>query len=209
MQFDEDYALIPIIFCIETQTGNLLWQFSLSLFPPYKDIWGKEQPVKVKQILGIYDDILWVHLAGFRLIGIDVGSGALRHNFEKILKGESGNNFLDEQTGKIKILSYDYYGEFDLETLSLIREETVECDADVKIRSSNFINGDKNLYFCGYYNQAHHPNAFGIFDTEKAEIIWYETTKDDLGYFYFPPQANEKLLAILDDKQNLLIYERD
>jgi hypothetical protein len=33
--------------------------------------------------------------------------------------------------------------------------------------------------------------------------------KDDSGYFYSPPQANDKLLAILDDKHNLLVYERE
>jgi hypothetical protein len=65
------------------------------------------------------------------------------------------------------------------------------------------------LFFCGYFQEIHSPNAFGIFDTEKAEIIWSETTKDDLGYFYNPPQANDKLLAVLDDKHNLLVYERD
>lgn len=187
----------------------ILWQFSLSSLPPYKDIWGKEKPAEVIQILGIYENVLWVHIAGFRLIGLDVKNGELLHNFENVLIGGYGNNFLDEETGVIKILGNTYYGEFCLSTLSLIREEKIRCSGKIKVREAHLIKGDKNLYFCGYHNESLHPNAFGIFDTEKSEIIWYETTKDDLGYFYNPPQASEKLLAILDDKQNLLIYERD
>jgi hypothetical protein len=63
------------------------------------------------------------------------------------------------------------------------------------------------LFFSGHYKDQGAPNAFGIFDTEKMEIVWYDTRKPDGGYFYNPPQANDKYLAILDDKHNLLIYD--
>jgi hypothetical protein len=95
-----------------------------------------------------------------------------------------------------------------LKTLQFRKQTNVKSKEEVKNRASNFYEEDKYLYFCGYYNNHDAPNAFGIFDTEKAEVIWYDTTKDGLGYFYNPPQANDKLLAILDDKHNLLIYER-
>jgi hypothetical protein len=36
-----------------------------------------------------------------------------------------------------------------------------------------------------------------------------DTIKEDLGYFYNPPQARDRLLAILDDKHNLLVYDRE
>jgi hypothetical protein len=79
----------------------------------------------------------------------------------------------------------------------------------IRVRYSTYYPNDKNLYFCGFYNKSGIPNIFGIFDTEKAEVVWYDMKKEDGGAFYNPPQANEQYLAILDDKHNLLIYDRE
>jgi hypothetical protein len=116
---------------------------------------------------------------------------------------------LDEKEGVLKTLSYDYYAEFDLQTLQFRKQVKINCKEDIKIRNSTFYEGDNCLYFSGYYNKCHLPNVFGIFDTEKDEVIWYDIKKDDWGYFYDPPQANDKLFAVLDDKHNLLVYERE
>jgi hypothetical protein len=202
------YICIKDFFLIDISTNNK-WQFSIEDFPNYINGFFREQEADIKQIIGVYNNILWVHVGGFRLIGIDVETGKMMHYVENILKGKEGNNFLDEKEGILKTLSYDYYAEFDLTTLKFRRQTQINCPEDIIIRSSNFYSDDKHLYFCGYYQKSDRPNAFGIFDTEKAEIIWYDTTKDDLGYFYNPPQANDKLLAVLDDKHNLLVYDRE
>jgi hypothetical protein len=189
---------------------QISWQFSVKEFPAYLNGFYQEQKADIKQIIGVYNNILWVHVGGFRLAGIDIGTGKMIHYVEDVLKGENRNNFINQQKGIILTLSYDYYAEFDLQTLQFRTQTTVKNEADIKIRASSFYEGDKYLYFCGYHNNKFDkPAAFGIFDTEKAEIIWYDTTKDNSGYFYNPPQANNKLLAILDDKHNLLVYERE
>jgi len=197
-----------ISLCSEEE-GNILWQFSIADFPAYISGFGREEKADIKQIIGVYDNILWVHIGGFRLVGIAIDTGKMVHYIENVVKGGEQNNFLDSQNGVLKTLSFDYYAEFDLRTLTFRKKTTIKHKEDIKIRASNYYEGDNCLYFCGYHNNKFDkPNAFGIFDTKKSEIIWFETSKDDLGYFYNPPQANDKLLAVLDDKHNLLIYDR-
>jgi hypothetical protein len=198
------------LFYINYIMNLTLWQFSIQDFPPYINGFFREQEADIKQIIGVYNNLLWIHVGGFRLVGIDINTGKMIHLIKDVLKGENGNNFLDIKNGTLKTLSYDYYAEFDLQTLQFRKQTTVKSEADIKIRASSFYEEDNYLYFCGYHNNKFDkPTAFGIFDTELAEIIWYDTTKDDSGYFYNPPQANDKLLAILDDKHNLLVYERN
>jgi hypothetical protein len=197
------------IIALSLDNGLELWQFSISDFPPYIDL-GRQKEAEIKQILGVFDNILWVHISAFWLIGIDIETGKLVHKIENVMRGDSSHNFLDTTNGVIKTLVYNCYTEFDLKTLQFSKQIIVQNKENIRFRASNFYENDKYLYFCGYCNDDFYiPNVFGIFDTEKAKIVWYETTKDDLGYFYNPPQANDKLLAILDDKHNLLIYERD
>ena len=189
--------------------NSIIWQFSISDFPNYISGFGREEKADIKHIIGVYNTILWVHIGGFRLIGIDIETGKQVHYIEDVVKGDEQNNFLDVTNGILKTLSFDYYAEFDLRTLVFRKQTTIKHKENIKIRASNFYEGDRYLYFCGYHNNKFDkPNTFGIFDTEKAKIVWYDTTKDDLGYFYNPPQANDKLLAVLDDKHNLLVYDR-
>jgi hypothetical protein len=207
--FSNKYRLLKDnLICIDFMKGSFLWQFSIKDFPNYINGFGREQEADIKQIIGVYNNILWIHVGGFRLVGIDIETGKKMHYIENVLKAV-GNNFLDEIDGMLKTLSYDYYAEFDLETLKFRKQIQINCPEDIKIRSTNFYLNDKHLYFCGYYRKSDKPNVFGIFDTEKAEIVWYDTQKDDLGYFYNPPQANDKLLVILDDKHNLLVYDKE
>ena len=188
---------------------NTIWQFSIKDFPNYINGFYREQEADIKQIIGVYNNLLWVHVGGFRLIGIDVETGKLVHHIENVVK-DPRNNFLDTNNGLLKTLSFDYYAEYDLQTLKFKKQVTVQSEKDIKVRESTFYKDDKCMYFCGYHNNNYDkPDTFGIFDTEKAEIIWYDTRKEGAGYFYNPPQANDKILAVLDDKQNLLIYDRE
>ncbi|MDR1730201.1 MAG: hypothetical protein LBR52_06025 [Prevotellaceae bacterium] len=221
--FNERMIIQSLIYCFNVLDGNVLWQFSISDFSPYKDIWGKDQPAKINQIIGVYNNVLWILVSEFRLIGIDVETGKLIHHIENILdflgldKEEkqhvnlSDTIHLNEKQGVLKAFAHRFYFEIDLNRLTgQVKKDFGAIWKDSwRIKHSNYYQEYPNLlFFCGYYKNMDVSNAFGFFDTEKAEIIWYDTTKDDLGYFYNPPQANDKLLAILDDKHNLLVYER-
>jgi hypothetical protein len=224
LRFDEYYRLTPVLFCFNIQTGNIFWQFSIQDFPSYINGFGREQEADIKQIIGVYNNLLWIYVGGWHLVGIDINSGKEVHHIENVLDLLGLNKedryhvnlndtiHLNEQEGVLKMFAHRYYFEINLNTLQgeVIKDFGPNWNPDWRIKSSNYYQQYPNLlFFCGYYKATDAPNAFGIFDTEKAEIIWYDTTKDDLGYFYSPPQANDELLAILDDKQNLLIYESE
>ena len=208
--------------------GEILWQFSVKGFPNYLNGFYREQEADIKQIIGVYNNILWIHVGGFRLVAINVETGEQQHYIEDLpyhlgLTKEERRHFdfspfgngihLDEKTGILKAFAHRYYIEIDLQSLhGKVKKDFGEnWKTSWRIKRSQYYQEYPDLlFFSGHYkNMDKQPNGFGIFDTEKAEIIWYDTQKDDLGYFYNPPQANDKLLAILDDKHNLLIYERE
>jgi hypothetical protein len=208
--------------------GTELWQFSIANFPNYINGFCREQEADIKQVIGVYNNILWVHVGGFRLVGIDIETGKQLHYIEDIpyalgLTKEERYHFdfssfggyaihLDDTRGILKAFAHRYYIEIDLNTLkgSVKKDFGEDWKNSWRIKNSTYYQEyPELLFFSGNYKNIHNPNAFGIFDTEKAEIIWHNTTKDDMGYFYNPPQANDKLLAVLDDKHNLLIYDRE
>jgi len=212
----------------DEKTGVKTWHFSVHDFPPYINGFGREQEADIKQIIGIYDDLLWIHVGGFRLVGIDINTGKIVHHIDDMrillrLNKEEIVYFdfspfskyaihLDEENGILKAFAHRFYIEINLNTLTgQVKKDFGKITIESwRIKNSSFyIESPNLLYFSGSYKSIDKPNAFGIFDTERAEIVWYDTTKDDLGHFYTPPQANDKLLAILDDEKNLLIYEKE
>lgn len=186
---------------------SIMWQYSIAHFPNYLDGFHNDTPIDVKQFIGVYNNILWVLLGGNRLIALTINSGELIHNIENIKKG-TGDAHLDTKNGVLKMLAGNNYSEFDFNTLKLT-ENTI--DKNYFFRSSNFYVGDNHLYFCGIKNfsKVTVPNSFGVFDTKKCKIVWLKEQKDDWGLFYNPPQANNRYLAILDDRSNLLIFNKN
>lgn len=224
LRFGTDNKVIPIVFCVNIQTGELLWHFSISDFPNYLNGFFREQAADIKQIIGLYNNVLWLYVGGWHLVGLDIDTGKKVHHIENVLdllgldsKSRLHVNLddtmhLDEHQGILKVFAHRYYFEINLTTLegNLKKDFGPTWNPDWRIRRSNYYPAYPNLlFFCGYYQAMDAPNAFGIFDTEKAEIVWYDTSKDDLGYFYDPPQANDTLFAIMDDQHHLLVYERD
>lgn len=205
--FDKKCTLRRKVSCINIQTGGILWEFSVENFPNYLNGAFSEEEANIKKIIGVYHDILWIHVGGFILVGIEIETGKMVHKINNVL-GDSENNFLDIGNGLLKTLSYNYYAEFDLQTLQFKKQTIVESDANITIGANSFYEGEPCLYFCGYYNNSYIPNVLGIFDSLKTEIVWHDTIKESLGNLYSPPQVNDKWLIILDDEKNLLVYER-
>jgi hypothetical protein len=210
------------IAAISLTSGSELWQFSLSSLPPY-EVYEEQHPSKLSHIIGVYDNLLWVDIGGWRLIAIDLITGELMHQTDPLpvllgMERKERSHFtysrihLDKENGLLKILAHRYYMEFNLSTLKAILKKDFGAiwPESWRITRSIFYQSEPSkLFFCGHYKSTvMTPNAFGIFDTEKAEVIWFETQKDDAG-FIEPPQVNDKMLAIRDSNSNLLIYDRE
>lgn len=200
--------------------------FSIKDFPPYSDGFGREQEADIKQIIGIYNNLLWIHIGGFRLIAINIDTGEMIHHTEdmRVLLGLDKDDFsyfdlspfskyaihLDEAQGLLKAFAHRYYIEIDLNNFSGVVKKDFGADWEStwRIKNSNFYPKMPDLLlFSGFYKDMKKSNAFGIFDTKKAEILWFDVAGES-ECFNNPPQANDELLAILDDKQNLLIYNK-
>ncbi len=188
--------------------NEVKWNYKLAHLPSYLDVFHNEKPADVQQILGIYNKILWIHVGGDRLIGLDINTGKLLHNFDNVLLGEEGNAFLDTENGVIKSLWLHQYIEFNLNAFNISKIiKNIGKSEKLSIHKSTFYIGDSNLYFCGYYDNSDFPSCFGVFDTNSCDITFLETSKSTS--YFNPPQANSELLAILDDNKTLLVYKKE
>jgi len=202
-----------------------VWQFSLSQLSSYITDEGEEKPIELVSIIGVYKNTLWILVTNRKIIGIDVEKGILLHEIDLCkelgLAPNTIENFnfslkdvhLDEEKGFIKSLSYRYYWEMNLETLQIkIKKDFGEkSDNTWRINRSKYYSGDNNLYFIGTNKGEVVNRAVGVFDTEKLEVVWYDTPLEEKKYLFFTdvPQASTKSLAVLDSENNLRIYERD
>lgn len=186
----------------------IIWKYSISHFPNFLDILNRETVIDIKQIIGIYKNLLWVLLGGGNLIALQIETGELTHHIKEIGKGH-GDWHLDVANGIIKTLAGHRYLEFNLETLQLTNK--IVISETYFFRDSNFYEGDENLYFCGINNfsKVSIPNSFGVFNTKTCQVSWFKEQQESWGLFYNPPQANDNQLAILDDKGNLLIFDKE
>ena len=209
----------------DEKSGEPQWEFSIKDFPSYINGFGREQEADIKQVIGLYNNLLWIHIGGFHLVGIDIKTGSMQCHIEDMrdllhLSEEDSRYFdyspsdkyaihLDSENGLLKAFAHRYYIEINLNTLTgcVKKDFGKKTGESWRITNSLFYQERPNLlYFSGHY-KSDGPNAYGIFDTEKSEIIWSALSNEDTGSFYTPPQANDRLLAVLDDKQNLFVYE--
>jgi len=180
------------------------WNFSLNNFPKYLNWTEESTRPKVEQILGVFNELLWVHLGYNLLLSFEIKNGLLKNYFDTIPKG-NGKIHLDKVNGNLKILSgFDYY-EFNLNSLKL---KQTKVSNSISFHKSKYYESDNNLYFCATEINSSFPNIFGIFDTEEKVITWSKVAKEKEQFFFFPPQSNNKTIAIKDSKNTVYVYEK-
>jgi hypothetical protein len=215
------------VLCLYDQsTGKQKWSINLiedGVFP----VTNSDLKTQFGNILFRMHDSFWIQAGNLFFLEISVTSGKLIRKID--LMGSFGllpqtveyNSFslgdvhFDEKRGVIKSLSHRYYWEFDINTLQgrIVKDFGVHTLPEYwRIKRSTVYAGDKNLYFIGARKGEAVNRAVGIFDTEKAEVVWYDEPLEEKKFLFFadaPPQANAKLLAVLDTEKNLRVYERD
>lgn len=195
-----------------------LWQVDFS-YPNYIDGFESEVEVKIERFIGIYNNELWIQFSNNRLLVLNIFNGNeifyidnVKSIFEPI-NLKLGDIFLDEISGKIKILAYKYYIEIDL--LDKKIEIKKEFEDGWSIGNGRFYEGDKYVYFCGtenvYTKKSIGKNTTGIFNTEKCEIEWFYTLEDDekFNFFVDVPQANDTYFGVRASGNKLYLFERN
>lgn len=193
------------VICLYNLNSNFLfWQYDLSPLPKWKKYENEILPSSVEQFLGVYEGVLWLQLNGYRLLGLDVQTGEQIHYIEN--SGLYINLYLNQKTGKIIELASKSYEEFDLKSLKMTK--SIELEKDFNIRKCTYYEDDTKIYFVGKYKEERKNNCYGIFDVEKEQIVWHRLSEGEEEYFN-PPQANEKIMGILDSNNTLTVYEKN
>ena len=196
----------------DSMLENENWKFSMSKLEKHQNHWGDYLLSKVKNILGIYKNVLWVHVSGLRLIGIDVESGEMIHNIKGVLLGgeDNGNNMLDKESGILRIFAQNIYREYDLHHLTIIKDYKIDLEKELVIRDATFYNDDKYVYFSAYYDEAF-PNTIGVFDSEVCQIVCMDImeSNDSSNAFFNAPLANDDFVVIRDNNNTLLVYSKE
>jgi hypothetical protein len=192
--------------CRHVEFSTPKWTFDLSQLPlVFKE--NKEEPSKVEQFIGVYNQKLWVQLNGYRLLSLDMKTGKQLHLVPNFRKG-AGFNFLDSDKGVVKMLAGHWYLEFDLKMLEYTVEKKIDPDEVFHVHKSQYYKDNPKIYFCGRHDTLQFPNCFGIFNTETYQVEWFKTSENNELYFN-PPQSNGARLCVLDSENTLRIFEKE
>jgi hypothetical protein len=207
-----------------TLGGKIIWEYTIS--GKYLDIRGEECRSLIKNVLGVYNDILWLSLTSGELVGIDIQTG--KHLYRLGFNEISEPNFpyqiqadaylpfgdlmqLDEEKGEIIGLRNEFFIKLDLNRTALNREyinvsETMKaCKISSSYRNLIFPSDEGHIYFCD-----DRQGKIGVFDRHKLEVIWsheLEIEHDGIAQI-LEMKYEDNRWYVLDRNDVLHIFER-
>lgn len=213
-------------YSLDQINGALLWQTDISQIGKYIPFLEEEErDGEVDQFVGVWSNELIVLLKGGKFIGIDVETGNINWEQNRVQNNKTSNTidfnfgepyhpFLNEEKGMIYILQGEAFIEFDLKTkIATYTWSSLEVTSEnyVFIRQSRLFD-NKILFSAFRKGKQGHDDTIGIFDIEKKEIIWqytFDFEKDN----FIPNsqnsiQMNDTSVYVLDWKGTLHIFEK-
>lgn len=197
---DEDFKLI------DADSGEILWTIPQ---PKVEKPYGYNGLTNIKKVLGIYKGNLWLQLPDSRFLVLDIRDGSIKHELKHdyYIVHERGT-FFDREEGIIKVLYYNLYAKYSLDLMEFVEEVDLGIPEIFQVTSMISRPKDKYIYYTAKLNDVSMiSNAYGIFDTEKKEVIFQGEEIEVDGHFYQEPQVNDELFTILDSKGNLIIHK--
>jgi hypothetical protein len=190
--------------CLSLETGEYNWTIDLSQYSS-----GKET-VKIKEILGIWEDNLVVIMDNndiIVLISLTTGeiTGEIRHilaQFPKEGPWGFGWHFLLEG-GYVYLLQQNRYLRIDLATHQI---ETLWIPENTNFNIQRVSYDEQYAYFMacdGYHVQT---DILGVFDRKALKIVWQYDKPIGSSK---PPQSDGNKLYCLDNEGTLHIFEKE
>lgn len=199
-----------------------IWQYSD--FHEYYDDqpFGGKKTESVYEIFGVAEGLLWIQLAGGRVIGLSPETGECIKSIDDSvfdatdyeLKGITfsspktwGTMFVQEES-KIVLLPYGEYAEIDLKsespiivcyaTQQLFKDAGIDC-------SGRMITHGNMIYFCDGMSA-----KVGAFDRDKKELVWHDNLKNYHEKAGMPAKimATDSHLYFQDNNNNLFVFEK-
>lgn len=226
-----------ILNILNAQTGQTLWQYSISEIGKFQDNEGIWQEGKVERIVGVLDEVLVVVVKGVagigthQLIGLDTNTGNLLWqlaNYEyqgKTYEAISATAYFLMPTPDNQHVigfSYGFYIKIDPKTGKIIRfkklyEDTYIQWKDYEIKSRDIDSGSvvDNLIFFRTSTSKHSgfPNTIGAFNFHTEEIEWLHVFEEFSTNGRFLPNSQPKAegnrVYALDSGNTLHIFERE
>ncbi|WP_236013554.1 hypothetical protein [Capnocytophaga bilenii] len=228
------YDDVMSIRAFSIQKKEHLWEFSLASLGKGKDYSTDEEfDYEVEQIVGIYNNILWVYIERGGFIGLDIQTGELKHRILGIAKRNllgkvdsyvdseefyifyRAKFILDDKKGIIIGLIADRFFEIDLNKEKITPMLYGMWDKMEKMNLKKYgVNGNTSLQGDLLYFYNDKELQFGILDINTKEIIYISEPievgeRDDSFTRLRDLKVSENKVYILDSNHTLHIFERE
>lgn len=165
-----------------------------------QQIWCK--PLHGTQLLGVYQNTLWVGLHEGILLGIDIQTGQTQTSIEAIPALQQG--FLDQSSGQIIHFHMGIYYALDLKTLQV---KTQDLAAQMATEPYFSVLQDFDEYFLYYISSYKH--WIGAIDRKSLKIVWQYDFKKELHAHPIKLRKAHRKLYVSDSKHILHVFEVD
>lgn len=207
--------------CIDIQKGEYKWEINLSVYCQYESAEKGEVTGTVRQLLGIWNNILWLYLESRRLIGVLLSTGqiganvAIEQTHPDLMYAGFTNGYLDQKKGLVCFLATRYYLEFDLAQLQIHRInnfDTAHPDKDWNFGITNTFTEEYVYFTANQGRSSGFTQMVGVLSRTSLEVEWYENLAENRQERFWSlnqaPQVSEDKLYILDSESTLHIFEK-
>lgn len=230
---DYDWGFIYIygnIIFISTEGGIIsysfnqftsIWNFSLSQLKnnPYDDNYEKNAGWKIKKIIGVLENKLWIALNHHTIIALDIETGDLVYQIHDIPDFNcewlpsaiplSEATVVNEKIGKLIGFMWEFYWEIDPSNGVVQFWDLTDKLLPQEIRNdlSQYVLTDKYIYFA-----SHFASKVGALNRKTKEIDWsytFDKNENGLEPRIMNIQGNDSTLGALSSKGELYIFEKE
>ncbi|MDJ1472540.1 hypothetical protein [Xanthocytophaga flava] len=202
--------------------GEYEWEVDLSDYCSYIFAEKGEVMGSIRQVLGIWNDILWLYLESRRLLGILLSNGQIVANVEieqthpELTNAGFTNGYLDEKQGLVCFLATRYYLEFDLAKLQIHRIKnftTGHADTDWNFGMTHTFTEEYVYFTANQGRSSGFTQLVGVLNRASLQVEWYQNLGTDQQSRFWSlnqaPQVSENKLYVLDSEGTLHIFERE
>ena len=185
-------------------TGDFKWELDL------QNELSLQNEIKIQQLFDVCDNLLWVWLTNYQLVGIDVDSSRIIHNYFPL------HNLM--QTGLVYVnhLKYNkqenciyFFEQGYFIQIQLATQQTQLLWHNAEYDTGSSVIHDDYVYFVGGKRQSFFKNQIGVFDRKLNDVIWQTQIKIN-GYESIQQiEVASNKIYVRTTEGNLHIFEKE
>ena len=204
----------------KTETGSLLWQYSVTEIGKYQNIELKEG--EVRRIIGVFDGVLVVNISGGstqhegQVIGLAVETGELLWQIQNLNQRQIYHLRVNEAQSHLYTIKDQEYLVIDLKTAQIstqkhLGEVLQHKGKAIKVIALNS-KGDHLFFTAMYEGKSLNSGLLGAFNTQTEQLDWIHDMEFGNNCFFTAssaPTLEDNRLYALDSSGTLHIFERE